>query len=130
MTQALDEDEGTAFVTPAVPNDPETPGSVVAALPNDRPAGESTTDLVYRLRDEVLPNATRGTGLDVAVSGAVAATVDFSEYLTARLPLFIGVVLGLSFLLMLVFRSLVPQGGGDEPLSIGAAYGVVTAIFQ
>ena len=74
---------------------PSAYGSVVAALPTTAPQDESTTDLVYRLRDEVLPNATQGTGLDVAVSGAVAATVDFSEYLTARLPLFIGVVLGL-----------------------------------
>ena len=87
---------------------------------------------MYRLRDEVLPNATRVRGW-VAVSGAVAATVDFSEYLTARLPLFIGVVLGLSFLLlMLVFRSLpVPlKAVVMNLLSIGAAYGVVTAIFQ
>ena len=101
-------DPGTAFVTPAVPNDPETPTAALWRLfPTTAPQDESTTDLVYRLRDEVLPNSTQGTGLDIAVSGGVAAAVDFSEYLTARLPLFIGVVLGLSFLLlMLVFRSL------------------------
>jgi RND superfamily putative drug exporter len=134
VTQALAGDPGTAFVTPAVPNDPEAPTAALWRLfPTTAPQDESTTDLVYRLRDEVLPNATQGTGLDVAVSGAVAATVDFSEYLTARLPLFIGVVLGLSFLLlMLVFRSLlVPlKAVVMNLLSIGAAYGVVTAIFQ
>jgi len=89
--------------------------------------------LVYRLRDEVLPAATAGSGLDISVSGGVAATVDFTQYLTARLPLFIGVVLALSFLLlMLVFRSLlVPlKAVVMNLLSIGAAYGVVTAIFQ
>ena len=134
VTQALAGDPGTAFVTPAVPNDPETPTAALWRLfPTTAPQDESTTDLVYRLRDEVLPNATQGTGLDIAVSGGVAAAVDFSEYLTARLPLFIGVVLGLSFLLlMLVFRSLlVPlKAVVMNLLSIGAAYGVVTAIFQ
>jgi RND superfamily putative drug exporter len=81
----------------------------------------------------VLPDATQETELDVAVSGSVAASVDFSRYLTARMPLFIGVVLALSFLLlMLVFRSLlVPlKAVVMNLLSIGAAYGVVTAIFQ
>ena len=134
VTQALAGDPGTAFVTPAVPNDPETPTAALWRLfPTTAPQDESTTDLVYRLRDEVLPNSTQGTGLDIAVSGGVAAAVDFSEYLTARLPLFIGVVLGLSFLLlMLVFRSLlVPlKAVVMNLLSIGAAYGVVTAIFQ
>jgi RND superfamily putative drug exporter len=134
VTEALAGDPGTAFVTPAVPNDPEAPTAALWRLfPTTAPQDESTTDLVYRLRDEVLPNATRGSGLDIAVSGAVAAAVDFSEYLTARLPLFIGVVLGLSFLLlMLVFRSLlVPlKAVVMNLLSIGAAYGVVTAIFQ
>ena len=134
VTQALAADPGTAFVTPAVPNDPEAPTAALwRLLPTTAPQDESTTDLVYRLRDEVLPNATQGTGLDISVSGAVAAAVDFSEYLTARLPLFIGVVLGLSFLLlMLVFRSLlVPlKAVVMNLLSIGAAYGVVTAIFQ
>jgi RND superfamily putative drug exporter len=134
VTQALVGVPGVAFVTPAVPNDPEIPTAVLWRLfPTTAPQDESTTDLVYRLRDEVLPAATRGTGLDIAVSGGVAAAVDFSEYLTARLPLFIGVVLGLSFLLlMLVFRSLlVPlKAVVMNLLSIGAAYGVVTAIFQ
>jgi RND superfamily putative drug exporter len=134
VTEALASDPGVAFVTPAVPNDPEMPTAALWRLfPTTAPQDESTTDLVYRLRDDVLPAATQGTGLDIAVSGGVAAAVDFSEYLTERLPLFIGVVLGLSFLLlMLVFRSLlVPlKAVVMNLLSIGAAYGVVTAIFQ
>ena len=133
-TQALAADPGVAFVSPAFPNDPEAPTAALWRLyPTTAPQDEATTDLVHRLRDEVLPAATQGTGLDVAVSGSVAASVDFSEYLTARLPLFIGVVLALSFLLlMLVFRSLlVPlKAVVMNLLSIGAAYGVVTAIFQ
>ncbi|MGZ5319194.1 MAG: MMPL family transporter [Actinomycetota bacterium] len=133
-TQALAADPGVAFVSPPFPNDPQAPTAALWRLyPTTAPQDEATTDLVHRLRDEVLPAATQGTGLDVAVSGSVAAAVDFSEYLTARLPLFIGVVLALSFLLlMLVFRSLlVPlKAVVMNLLSIGAAYGVATAIFQ
>jgi RND superfamily putative drug exporter len=127
-------DPGVVFVTPAIPNDPEAPTAALWRLfPTTAPQDEATTELVHRLRDEVLPAATDGTGLDVAVSGGVAATVDFSEYLSERLPLFIGVVLGLSFLLlMVVFRSLVVplKAVVMNLLSIGAAFGVVTAIFQ
>ncbi len=133
-TQALAAAEGVAFVSPAFPNDPTAPTAALWRLyPTTAPQDQATTDLVYRLRDEVVPAATEGTGLDVAVSGSVAAAVDFSEYLTARLPLFIGVVLALSFLLlMLVFRSLlVPlKAVIMNMLSIGAAYGVTAAIFQ
>jgi len=134
VTQGLAADPGVAFVTPAVPNDPNQPTAALWRLfPTTSPQDEATTNLVSRLREEVLPVAEEGTGLDVAVSGGVAAAVDFSRYLTARMPLFIGVVLGLSFLLlMLVFRSLlVPlKAVVMNLLSIGAAYGVVTAIFH
>ena len=134
VTIALAADPGVAYVTPAFPNDPVNPAAALWRLfPTTAPQDQATTDLVYRLRQDVLPAATAGTGLQVAVSGTVAATVDFSEYLTARLPAFIGVVLLLSFvLLMLVFRSLlVPlKAVIMNLLSIGAAYGVVTAIFQ
>jgi RND superfamily putative drug exporter len=134
MTGALASDPGVAFVTPAVPNDPAQPTAALWRLfPTTAPQDEATTELVYRLRDEVIPAAEEGTGLDLSVSGGVAAAIDFSEYLTARLPLFIGVVLGLSFLLlMVVFRSLlVPlKAVVMNLLSIGAAFGLVTAIFQ
>ena len=74
---------------------------------------------MIRIREDVIPEVTEGSGLDVAVSGGVAAAVDFSEYLTERLPLFIAVVLALSFLLlMLVFRSLlVPLSQASRPSS-------------
>ncbi|HEY7703468.1 MAG TPA: MMPL family transporter [Acidimicrobiia bacterium] len=134
VTAALAADSGVAFVTPAIPNDPEAPTAVLWRLfPTTAPQDEETTDLVIRLREEVLPEATAGTDLDVAVSGGVAAAVDFSEYLTDRLPVFIGVVLTLSFiLLMLVFRSLlVPlKAVIMNLLSLAAAFGIVTAVFQ
>ncbi len=134
VTDALAADEGVAFVTPAFPNDPEQPTAALWRLfPTTAPQDEATTELVGRLRDDVLPAAEQDTELDVAVSGGVAASVDFSEYLTERMPLFIGVVLLLSFLLlMLVFRSLlVPlKAVVMNLLSIAAAYGVATAVFQ
>jgi RND superfamily putative drug exporter len=102
-------------------------------VPTTAPQDAETTDLVDRLRDDVLPSATAGTGLDPAVAGGVAIGVDFTDYLSARLPYFFAAVLGLSFLLlMVVFRSiLVPlKAVIMNLLSIGAAYGLVVAVFQ
>jgi RND superfamily putative drug exporter len=127
-------DDGVAFASPAFPNDPEDPTAAVwRVIPTTAPQDEATTDLVNRLRDDVLPAASAGTGADVLVTGFVAVTVDFSSFLAERLVLFFGAVLTLSFiLLMIVFRSLlVPlKAVIMNLLSIGAAYGVVVAIFQ
>jgi RND superfamily putative drug exporter len=104
-----------------------------AVTPTTSPQDEATTRLVHRLRDDVVPGLTRGTGLDIAVSGQVAVLVDFANYLASRLPYFLGAVLILSFLLLMtVFRSvLVPlKAVVMNLLSIGAAYGVIVAGFQ
>jgi RND superfamily putative drug exporter len=134
VTTALGEADGVAFASPAVTNDPADPTAVVwRVIPTTAPQDQATTDTVARLRDDVLPAATRGTGLDVAVAGSVAVGVDFSTYLADRLAWFFGAVLALSFLLlMVVFRSvLVPlKAVVMNLLSIGAAYGVVVAAFQ
>ncbi|HUR48773.1 MAG TPA: MMPL family transporter [Acidimicrobiales bacterium] len=101
--------------------------------PRSGPQEEATTALVNRLRDDVLPPVEQSSGADVLVSGLVAGNVDMSQYMAARLPIFFGAVLALSFfLLMLVFRSLlVPlKAVIMNLLSIGAAYGVVVALFQ
>ncbi len=81
----------------------------------------------------MVPTAVEGSELVVNVSGSVAANIDFSSYLAGRIPLFFAAVLSLSFvLLMMVFRSvLVPlKAVIMNMLSIGAAYGVVVAVFQ
>jgi len=86
-----------------------------------------------RLRDEVLPPVEDEIGTQVAVTGNVAVNEDFSDYLESRLPWFFAAVLTLSFLLlMVVFRSLlVPlKAVLMNLLSIGAAYGIVVALFQ
>jgi RND superfamily putative drug exporter len=113
-----------------------SPGAEIApgvwtwqAYPTTSPQDEDTTKLVDRLRHDVIP----ASGLDVNVGGAVAATTDFSHYLGQRLPLLIGAVLVLSFvLLMAVFRSLlVPlKAVVMNLLSVGASYGFIVAVFQ
>ncbi len=132
VSDALAADPGVARVSPANTNDA---GDAVLwqVVPTTAPQDEATTSLVNRLRDDVLPAATSGTGLDPAVTGSVAVNVDFTDYLSARLPWFFAAVLGLSFLLLMtVFRSvLVPlKAVVMNLLSISAAYGIVIAVFQ
>src|SRR3546814_2298700 len=69
-------------------------------IPTTAPQDEATSDLVHRLRDDVLPDVLAGSGLDPKVGGITAAAIDFSDYAAERLPMFIGVVLLLSFLLL------------------------------
>jgi RND superfamily putative drug exporter len=134
VTAALAKTPGVAFSTPGFPNDPAKPEAVLwRVIPTSAPQDAATTELVQRLRHEVIPKATAGSDLDIAVTGFVAVSTDFSTYLGHRLPLFIGVVLALSFLLLMaVFRSvLVPlKAVLMNLISIGAAYGLVVAIFQ
>jgi len=112
----------------AVPLGSDSVG-LVTVYPNSAPQDEATSDLVHFLRDEVIP----ATGVDAKVGGFTAAGVDFSDYLSKRLFVLIGVVLVLSFLLLTaVFRSvLVPlKAVLMNLLSVGAAYGVIVAVFQ
>ena len=131
---ALAETPGVQSVTPPVPDDPNAPSAVLfQVIPTTSPQDEATKDLVDRLRSDVVPAATAGTELELFVAGSVAASIDFTDYLADRLFVFIGVVLVLSFiLLMMVFRSvLVPiKAVLMNILSITAAYGVVVAVFQ
>jgi RND superfamily putative drug exporter len=127
-------DPDVAAVLGPQPNNQALPTAVRwLVTPKGGPQEESTTQLVNRLRHEVLPPIEQATGTDVLVSGFVAANVDMSHYMGDRMPLFFGAVLALSFLLlMVVFRSLlVPlKAVIMNLLSIGAAYGVMVALFQ
>ncbi len=107
--------------------------AVVLATPTSSPQDVATSDLVKRLRAEVLPSTLAGTGSTALITGQTAFFEDISQKLTDRLPTFIAAVVALSFLLlMMVFRSiLVPlKAAVMNLLSIGAAYGVVVAVFQ
>jgi RND superfamily putative drug exporter len=134
ITDAVAADPGVAFVSPATTDKPQSASAALwRMVPKTAPQDAATTATVNRLRDKVLPPVEATTGVDVAVTGGVPVQVDFSNYLTARLPLFFAVVLGLSFLLLMtVFRSvLVPlKAVLMNLLSIGAAYGVAVAVFQ
>jgi RND superfamily putative drug exporter len=116
------------------PNDAEDPTAVRwLVTPRGGPQDESTGALTNRLRDDVLPPIESTTGVDVLVTGLVAANTDMSSYMGERMLIFFGAVLALSFvLLMIVFRSLlVPlKAVIMNLLSIGAAYGVMVALFQ
>jgi RND superfamily putative drug exporter len=132
VTTAVQQTPGVVVASPAVPNQDGT-AARWAVVPATSPQDQATTDLVNELRGDVLPQATQGTGIDVVVTGSVATQVDFSSYLSGRMPWFFAAVLGLSFLLLLmVFRSvLVPiKAVVMNLLSIAAAYGIVVAIFQ
>jgi putative drug exporter of the RND superfamily len=107
--------------------------ATITAYPKTGPQDEQTTDTLKRLRDDVLPPVARSTHSAVEVGGFTASTEDFSRVVASKLPLFIGVVVLLSALLLLVvFRSVVIpiKAAIMNLLSIGAALGFVTLIFQ
>ncbi len=134
LVSAIRSDPGIAAVPQVVPNNPESPDAVlIRAIPHTAPQDQATDHLVERLRDVVIPNVVEGTTLEVALTGETAAGIDFSDYLSGRMPIFFAAVLFFSFiLLMAVFRSLlVPiKAVVMNLLSIGAAYGIVVAVFQ
>jgi RND superfamily putative drug exporter len=132
--EAVSDDPGVELVSPAQLNDPANPTAALwNVVPKTGPQDRATEELVHRLRDDVLPAAEDAAGVQVAVTGNVAVQVDFASYIGSRMPAFLGAVLVLSFILLLiVFRSLlVPlKAVIMNLLSIGAAYGVVVALFQ
>ena len=107
--------------------------ATITVYPHSSPQAYATTQLVSRLRDGVVPPVEAHTGMAVYVGGVTAGAVDFATVLGNKLPLFIGVVVLLSaLLLMIVFRSLVIplQAAIMNLLSISAALGVIVVIFQ
>ncbi len=119
--------DGVAAVLPPVLNDAGD-AAVLTVVPTTGPQEEATESLVHTLRDRVLPGAVAGTGAEASVGGTTATFIDDSEDTASRLPLFIGGVVVLSFLLLMsVFRSLAValKAAVMNLLSIGAAYGVM-----
>jgi putative drug exporter of the RND superfamily len=107
--------------------------AILTVTPKSAPSDGATSDLVETLRDTTIPQATKGKNMTVDVGGTTAGYVDLASEIASRLIITILVVVGLSFLLlMLAFRSIViPLTAGLMNLvSIGAAFGVVTAVFE
>jgi len=132
LTAAVRRTPGVASLTAPRLN-PAGETAALAVYPISSPQSVQTTSLVKRIRAAVLPPIERATGSTVYVGGATATQIDFARVLSSKLPLFIGVVVLLSALLLLVvFRSLlIPlQAALMNLLSIAAALGVVQAIFQ
>jgi RND superfamily putative drug exporter len=123
---------GVVSVTPPRLN-PTGEVATFSVYPDSSPQAYATTVLVRDLREHVIPPVAARTGLVAYVGGVTAGGVDFATVLAHKLPLFIGVVVLLSaLLLMVVFRSLVIplQAAVMNLLSIGASLGVIVVIFQ
>jgi putative drug exporter of the RND superfamily len=123
---------GVATVAPPLLNKTGDTATITV-IPTKAPESPQTYSLVKRLRSSILPRATAGTQATAYVGGFTAVQVDFTQRLADKLPLFIGIVIALSALLLLVvFRSLlIPlQAALMNLLSVGAALGVVQAIFE
>jgi RND superfamily putative drug exporter len=125
---AVRKDNDVAFVAAPRLNS-NGDAALVTVLPKSSPQAQETSDLVNRLRDDVVPQQFAGTGITAHIGGVTAALEDQSDYMTGRMPLFIAGVVGLSFLLLLVaFHSplISLKAGLMNLLSVSAAYGVMT----
>ncbi len=123
---------GVAQVTPTQIDQAGTT-AYFNAIATTGPAEKATEELVERLRADTIPSAEHGTDMQADIGGATAGYVDLATRISEKLPLQILVVIALSFiLLILAFRTLVipAQAAVMNLLSIGASYGVLTAVFQ
>jgi RND superfamily putative drug exporter len=132
VAAAVAHDPDVAFVTP-----PQLSGdreiATIVLFPKTGPQEEETTKLLDRLREQIIPPLQRATGAHVSIGGQTASQEDFTATIASKLPLFVGMVVLLSaLLLMAVFRSvLIPiKAALMNLLSIGAALGFVTLVFQ
>ncbi|HEX7245468.1 MAG TPA: MMPL family transporter [Solirubrobacterales bacterium] len=132
LRKQLAGESGVAKVTSITLNEQEDTG-VFDVYPTTSPQSVETTELLDRIRNEVIPPIETKTGSQIHVGGVNAIFEDFGDAISEKLPLFIGVVVLLSaLLLMIVFRSiLVPlKAMAMNLLSIGAAFGLIVAVFQ
>ncbi len=107
--------------------------ALITAYPATSPQDAATTTLLHHLRDATIPAAVGSSGLHVYIGGTTAIFADFAQLLSAKLPLFIGTIVALSFLVLaVVFRSVVIPliAAVMNLLSISAAFGMLVAVFQ
>ena len=129
---ALGKQPGVVAVAP-LPGKPGAKVAVIELFPKTAPQDVKTSQLITHLRNDVIPPLERGTTLRVYVGGSTAIFDDFAAIIGSKLPLFIAVIVGLGFLLLLVaFRSLlVPATAAVmNLLAAGAAFGVLVVFFQ
>jgi len=132
FARRLRSEPGVAFVAGPQIN-PEGDAAIITVIPTGSPQDQQTEDLVNHLRQDVVPDELRGSGVNVKIGGVTAALEDQSEYMKDRMPLFIAAVVGLSFLLLLVaFHSplISLKAAVMNLLSVCAAYGVMTLVSK
>lgn len=132
LDQALTKTAGIASFTPFTAS-PDGKILVSTITPSSAPQDAATGGLFDTLVDQTFPDALRGTGAQAYLTGSTAGQFDFRDTVAARLPVIIGVVLVLAFLLLMtVFRSLlIPlKAVVLNLLTTGASYGVLVAAFQ
>ncbi|MEV6109052.1 MMPL family transporter [Streptomyces sp. NPDC051940] len=130
LPSVLRETEGVASAGPAVRAGAT---GVITVVPSTSPQSEQTSQLVDRLRSEVLPRAESGTSLEVYVGGVTASYDDFAGVIVGKLPLFVGSIVALGgLLLLLAFRSVgIPlKAALMNVLAVAASFGIVVAVFQ
>ncbi|MEU5821050.1 MMPL family transporter [Streptomyces sp. NPDC047803] len=124
--------DGVAWAHPATYN-AAGDTAYVTVVPDSSPQSRATSELVERLRTDVLPKAADNTSLETHVGGVTASYDDFAQIIIGKLPLFIGVVIGLGCLLLLMaFRSVgIPlKAAAMNVAAVASSFGVVVAIFQ
>jgi len=132
LTKALNADPGVALAASA-PVNADATVAPIQVVPKTAPQDKATTDLLFHLREDVIPPATAESGARAYVGGFQAVTADFTQVLQSALPWFLLIVVGLGFLAMVVlFRAVLVAATGvlSGLLSLAAALGVTVAVFQ
>jgi RND superfamily putative drug exporter len=132
LSSAIAQDPGIETVSPATLDRAGT-AAVFSAVPKTAPNDRATEETVKRLRSDVIPQATRGSDVDANVGGQTAAYIDLADRIADKLVQMIVIVVGLScIVLLLAFRSILlpAKAAVANLLSVAAAYGVVTFVFQ
>ncbi|MGW0751534.1 MMPL family transporter [Streptomyces sp. NPDC002587] len=132
LAEALRTTKGVASTGPAVLNR-SGDTAVLTVVPDSAPQSRATSELVDRLREDVIPRAGHGNSMEVHVGGVTAGYDDFAEVIIGKLPLFVGVVITLGcVLLLLAFRSIgIPvKAAVMNVAAVASSFGVVVAVFQ
>jgi RND superfamily putative drug exporter len=132
LAKAFSGTPGVAAVSPPVTN-PNGDAAVLQVFPTTRPQATETSDLVSRLRDTVVPKALEGSTAKAYVGGQTAAYDDIAKHIGSRMPMFLGLVMGVIFLILtMAFRSVVVafKAALTTLISGMAALGAIVAIFQ
>ena len=132
LTEDLSKATGVASASPASVS-PNGTAATISLTPTTGPSSETTSNLVKRLRDTTVPEATKGTSLKAYIGGTTASYVDLATLISERLVLTIAVVVLLGFILMtMAFRSLglALISSLMNLVTIAAAFGVTTAVFE